>query len=123
MILSKELLEQAKSAKSAEDILAAAAEKGIKLSAEEAEKYYTQLHQEGAVADDELDNVSGGCMDVEDVRSTDLKCSNTSCLISVYGRAFLGYYGPDYTCDCSTCGQGKLYVVGWTTQDGSYYSN
>ena len=66
MNFSKELLNKAKAAKSAEELLALAAENGITLTAEEAEAYFTQIHNEvnslsdAIVAVEELENVAGG---------------------------------------------------------------
>lgn len=53
-------LEKAKAAKAAEELLALAKENGIELTDEDAAKYFAELHKEGALADDELDNVAGG---------------------------------------------------------------
>ena len=61
MELNKELLAKAKEAKTPEELLALAKENGIEMTAEEAQKIFAQLHsQSGELADDELDNVSGG---------------------------------------------------------------
>ncbi|MEF9939020.1 MAG: hypothetical protein RR768_02725 [Clostridium sp.] len=62
--LTPELLEKAKSATSAAALLVLAQEGGIDLTAEQAADYYTQLHPKaGALSDEELDNVAGGCGD------------------------------------------------------------
>lgn len=59
--ITQELLEKAKSAKSAEDLLALAKENNVELTEEEAAAYFARLHPvQGELADDELDNVSGG---------------------------------------------------------------
>ena len=59
--MDQELLTRAKAAKTAEEIMALAKENGIEMTAEEAQKIFAQLHsQSGELADDELDNVSGG---------------------------------------------------------------
>ena len=65
--LPPELIAKAKTAKSAEELLALAKENGIELTAEEAKTYFAQLSASGAVSDDELDAVSGGwdCPDNE----------------------------------------------------------
>ena len=65
--LTPELLEKAKLAKSAEELIALAKENGAQLSAEEANTYFDELNKSGELADDELDSVSGGCyVDVYD---------------------------------------------------------
>ena len=61
MNFSKELLEKAKKAKSAEELLALAKEENVTLTAEEATKAFAELHRTGELSDEELDNVSGGC--------------------------------------------------------------
>ena len=60
MEFSKELLEKAKQAKTAEELLAMAKEENIELSAEEAEKAFARLNASGELSDEELDNVAGG---------------------------------------------------------------
>ena len=61
MNISKELLEKAKTAKSAEELLAMAKAENIEMTAEEAAKYFAELHKTGELSDEELNNVSGGC--------------------------------------------------------------
>lgn len=61
MNFTKEQVEKAKLAKNAGEILSFAKENGIDLTEDEAKKYFADLHKEGAVADEELNNVSGGC--------------------------------------------------------------
>lgn len=61
MKLSEALIEKAKSAKTAEELLELAKSENIELSAEEAEKAFAELHKSGELSDDELDNVAGGC--------------------------------------------------------------
>ena len=60
MKFTKKLLEKAKGAKTAEELLKIAEGEGVELTAEEAEKAFARLHQSGELADEELDNVSGG---------------------------------------------------------------
>lgn len=61
MKLTKELIEKAKTAKSAEELLEMAKAENIELSKEEASKVYAELHKTGELSDEELDNVAGGC--------------------------------------------------------------
>ena len=63
MKLTQEQLAKAKAAKSVEELFALAKENGMGLTEEEAAKYFTEWHKEGELADEELDNVSGGCGD------------------------------------------------------------
>ena len=61
MNITKELFEKAKTAKSAEELLAMAKAENIELSAEEAEKAFAELNKTGELSDEELNNVAGGC--------------------------------------------------------------
>ena len=61
MNLTKELIEKAKTANTAEELLAMAKAENIELSAEEAEKAFSELHKSGELSDEELNNVAGGC--------------------------------------------------------------
>ena len=59
--MDKDLIQKAKAAKSADELLAMAKENGITMSAEEANVKFKALHPaSGELDDDELDNVSGG---------------------------------------------------------------
>ena len=64
MKYSKELIEKAKTAKTAEELLAMAKAENIELSAEEAEKAFAELNKTGELSDEELNNVAGGCYPV-----------------------------------------------------------
>ena len=59
--LTPELIAKAKAAKSAEELLALAKANNVELTEEEAKTYFEQLNANGAVSDDELDVVAGGC--------------------------------------------------------------
>ena len=61
MNISKELIEKAKTAKSAEELLAMAKAENIELNAEEAAQALAKMNKNGELSDEELDNVSGGC--------------------------------------------------------------
>ena len=61
MNVSKELLEKAKQAKTAEELLAMAKAEKIELTEEEATKAFAELNKNGELSDEELDNVAGGC--------------------------------------------------------------
>ena len=61
MKYSKELIEKAKTAKTAEELHAMAKAENIELSAEEAEKAFAELNKTGELSDVELNNVAGGC--------------------------------------------------------------
>ena len=67
MMYSNERIEKAKTAKSAEELLAMAKAENIDMTAEEAAKAFAELHKTGELSDDELDNVSGGLCEDEQV--------------------------------------------------------
>ena len=60
MEMTKELMEKAKAAKTAEELMDLAKAQGVEMGKEEAEAAFAQLHKTGKLADEELDNVSGG---------------------------------------------------------------
>ena len=60
MNISKELIEKAKTAKTAEELLAMAKAENIELTAEQAAKAFAELNKTGELSDEELDNVAGG---------------------------------------------------------------
>ena len=61
MKFTDEMLEKAKTAKSAEELLAMAKAEKVELTEEEAVKAFAELNKTGELSDEELDNVSGGC--------------------------------------------------------------
>ena len=61
MKYSKELIEKAKTAKTAEELLAMAKAESVELTEEQAEKAFAELNKTGELSDEELDNVAGGC--------------------------------------------------------------
>lgn len=61
MDLNDKLIENAKKAKTTEELLKLAKESGIELTDEEAKTYFAKLNsKEGELADDELGDVAGG---------------------------------------------------------------
>lgn len=61
MKFSKELIEKAKTAKSAEELLAMSKAEGFELPEGEAKTVFSKLNKTGELSDEELDNVAGGC--------------------------------------------------------------
>ena len=60
--LTPEMIEKAKAAKSAEELLEVAKAGGVELTADEAATYFAQLNpKSGELDDDALDGVAGGC--------------------------------------------------------------
>ncbi len=65
--ITPELLEKAKQAKSAEELLTLAKENDIELTEENAKAYFEQLNPPtGELSDAELDNIAGGGCNSED---------------------------------------------------------
>lgn len=61
MEMNKELISKAKTAKTPEELLCLAKENGEEMTEESAKAYFELLHpQTGEIADEELENVSGG---------------------------------------------------------------
>ena len=61
MNISKELIEKAKTAKSAEELLEMAKAENIELTEEEAAQAFAKMNKNGELSDEELDNIAGGC--------------------------------------------------------------
>ena len=60
MNISKELIEKAKTAKTAEELLAMAKAENIEMTAEQAAKAFAELNKTGELSDEELENAAGG---------------------------------------------------------------
>ena len=106
MNFTAEQIKKAKAAKSKEELLAYSDEIGCKLTDEEAEYYFDQWHKEGELADNELDNVSGGsqCVDGKTYSS-----DPPYYLITTAGNSCPGYeHDLDYSIDNGTC-----FCCGW----------
>lgn len=58
--MNNELLQKAMSANTAEELFDLAKENGIELSEESAKAYFEQIHSNGEISDEELENVAGG---------------------------------------------------------------
>lgn len=74
---TKELMNKAKEAGSADELLVLAKENEIDMTVEEAEYAYAKLHKSGELADDELDNVAGGCSASSSCPDTCPVCNGT----------------------------------------------
>ena len=60
MRFTNEMIEKAKTAKTAEELLAMAKSENIELTEEEAAKVFEELNKSGELSDEELDNAAGG---------------------------------------------------------------
>ena len=90
--LTPELIAKAKAAKSAEELLALAKENDIELTEEEAKTYFEQLNANGAISDEELDVVAGGCGGSSEGDGTYQD-----------GDVVKFFDGTTCSCGCSTC--------------------
>ncbi len=61
MEFTAEQIRTAKKAKTAEELMEFAKENGMKLTEDEARSFISRWHRTGALSDEELNNVSGGC--------------------------------------------------------------
>ena len=93
-----EMIEKAKTAKSAEELLELAKANGVEMTADEAATYFAQLNpKSGELDDDDLDTVAGGaCADSNDNDNPAVRIGDTVQITS--GEA------------CPTCG-GKIGIV------------
>lgn len=126
------MIKKAKEAKSVEELLSLAEENKIELSREKAQEFFSQLHKEGEIVDDELLSVSGGgCSEVEWVKGAKYKrgqivkmrrstsygssigggwcrycaLSDNAEIIDSSNWGNWGYYkNPYYTVRCTGCG-------------------
>ena len=95
--LTPEMIEKAKAAKSAEELLALAKANGVEKTADEAATYFAQLNpKSGELDDDDLDAVAGGAGGCNN--SEDRQCPDC-------GATLKGIVGTDDTMkfECSTC--------------------
>ena len=104
--ITPELIAKAKTAASAEELIAIAAENGIEISEEKAKIYFAQINENGIVADDELDLVAGGCGNTvfyhgERVRLKIKRCKECNSSIGLYMKTSGECYA---TVSCINCG-------------------
>ena len=121
MKFTPEQLAKAKTAKSAEELIALAKENSIELTEEEAKKFFAELNKEGALADDELDNVSGGCgRTVVNVHYFTFECPFCG-QYSQIKYTLYDNHNIEYSPDCCSCGARiKLFS---TTSTAVYIKN
>lgn len=115
--LNHEMIEKAKTAKSAEELLALAKETGVEMTEDEAKTYFAQLNPKGGeISDDDLDNVSGGACSGSSSGDSGFACEKWACA-TCGGTAQVD--GACANCHVNVaCTQCK-YVV--RDPDGSYF--
>ena len=123
MNFSPEQIAKAKTAKSAEELIALAKAEGVALTEEEAKKYFADLHKDGELADDELSNVAGGTCYSSGVTDPDNHAWRQYAIVSPWNVC------PYHTrTTCTNCS--AAFTVGgtwycssrWITQDGEVYN-
>ena len=121
MNITKELLEKAKTAKTAEELLAMAKAENIELSAEQAAKAFAELNKTGELSDEELDNVAGGCS------PSDPPKYNIGDYVQYYYQYEIGWtrYAKSTTCsiieDIKEDGSTWMYKLKGGSWDGAEY--
>jgi DNA-directed RNA polymerase subunit RPC12/RpoP len=110
------MIEKAKAAKSAEELLEVAKAGGIEMTADEAATYFAQLNpQSGELDDDALDGVAGGACDIyigtiEDkanANAAGMACPKCS-TVGDWERIGTGLHS-EQSYRCRTCGQ-EMYL-------------
>ena len=106
--LTTELIAKAKTAKSAEELLALAKDNNVELTEEEAKTYFEQLNANGTVSDEELDAVAGGFLGIS--------CPDND------GEETGGLMHPEgeVTGRCPLCGSTDI-GIGTNPDGGGYY--
>ena len=66
MKFTAEQVKKMKAATTAEELIALAKAEGIEATEEEIKAQFAAMHKEGEIADEELDNVAGGCSIFDD---------------------------------------------------------
>jgi predicted ribosomally synthesized peptide with nif11-like leader len=114
--LTPELIAKAKAAKSSEDLIVLAKANHIELTEDEAKTYWAQLNENGAISDEELDLVAGGCggtyQDGDIVKffdGTTCDCGCSTCRICVAPNQPQGAY-----LRCTNC---QAIVFTWLPYD------
>ena len=109
--LTPEMIEKAKAAKTAEELLALAEENGVEMTEDEAATYFAQLNpKSGELSDDDLDNVAGGACEKYDgntdvgktVRVIGVTCSKCG---GTTGTLEWSEYFHTLRIKCNTCKQ------------------
>ena len=113
MNFSKEIIEKAKTASSAEELFAMAKELGFELPAEDAEKYFCFMNGKGVLSDEELEQVAGG-KGANNIYKYCKYCKEETSMR--YLRDDVGWdsNGKQHKChlwDCYKCGNTNYYDV------------
>ena len=95
--LTPEMIEKAKAAKTAEELLAIAKAEGVEMTEAEAAAYFAQLNPKtGELDDDDLDNVAGGSCESTSSGRT-VVSSGCACLNGQFEHVCVNPSAGDYT--------------------------
>ncbi|MBR6173151.1 MAG: hypothetical protein IKQ49_08310 [Eubacterium sp.] len=111
--VTDEMMEKAKAAASAEELLKLAEEAGVEMTEESAKEAFSRLHPSEKLSIDDLDDVAGGCTEKHE------KCkycgsTQTRCLGSETKTG-----NTVYSMYCYACERNYSYV--YRNQGGGYY--
>lgn len=102
-------MEKAKQAKSADELLTIAKENGMEMTEEEAKAYYAQLHPvSGEIADDELENVSGGGCAAMGIATSHENLVNVGAKVRLHWTENLS---NSYSSKCSQCKSNDIFIL------------
>lgn len=109
MNLTSEIMEKAKQAKSADELLTIAKENGMEMTEEEAKAYYAQLHPaSGEIADDELENVAGGGCAAMGIATPHENLVNVGTKVRLHWTENLS---NSYSSKCSQCKSNDIFIL------------
>ena len=125
--LTPEMIEKAKAAKTAEELLELAKANNVEMTADEAATYFAQLNpKSGELSDDDLDNVAGGACSGSDNDNSDVavgdkvrvisgetcpKCGGNTGKVQTVG----GVMGAKGVVACQNCSGSIIAIVGSAT--------
>ena len=105
-----EMIEKAKAAKSAEELITLAKENGVDMTADEAATYFAQLNpKSGELDDDDLETIAGGGCNSDQIKSGDRvrvitgdRCSKCGTTVGKYKKLHIDGF-PIYCVKCTDC--------------------
>ena len=108
--LTPEMIEKAKAAKSAEELLEVAKAGGVEMTADEAATYFAQLNpKSGELDDDDLETIAGGGCNSDQIKSGDRvrvitgdRCSKCGTTVGKYNKLYINGF-PIYCVKCTDC--------------------
>ena len=108
--LTPEMIEKAKAAGSAEELLEIAKAGGVEMTADEAKTYFAQLNpKSGELDDDDLETIAGGGCNSDQIKSGDRvrvitgdSCSQCGTTVGKYKKRYINGF-PIYCVECTDC--------------------